>query len=440
MQTSTGHRPSVRLNLFAFACGHHSAAWRAPDSSVRRLGEITYWEELARIAERGRLDAIFLADGQALGIGAVSRGPLWHFEPITTLTAMARATERIGLVTTVSSTFWSPYHAARLLASLDHISGGRAGINVVTSMTDDEARNHGADRLPDHEDRYARATEFIEVLNGLWDSWPAEAIIADRDGVFVDHSLLRPARHHGRYFDVAGPLNVPSPPQGRPVLFQAGASGPGRDLAAQYAEGVYAVAWDLPSARAYRHDIRARAAAAGRDPDGIAVMPGLVAYVASTESEARAQQRTLNDLLPIEDALRQLAFFVGADTSAWDLDAPVPPLPPLEEFTGPQGRYATVLRIIESRRPTVRELLGLLAAGGGHATFVGTPEAIADEIERWVDGGGADGFNLMPATLPAGIENFVDHVVPVLQRRGRFRQEYGGSTLRSHLGSSPTSR
>src|SRR5699024_786168 len=227
--------------------------------------------------------------------------------------------------------------------------------------------------------------------------------------------------------------NVPSPPQGRPVLFQAGASEPGRDLAAQHAEGVYAVAWDLASARAYRRDVRARAAAAGRDPDGIAVMPGLVTYVAATHAEAERTQQALDDRLPVADALRQLAFFVGQDTSGWELDAPVPPLPPLAEFTGPKGRYATVLRILRSRQPTVRQLLGLLAAGGGHATVVGTPEAVADEIERWVDAGAADGFNLMPPTLPGGIEDFVDHVVPILQARGRFRRDYQGATLRSHL-------
>jgi FMN-dependent oxidoreductase (nitrilotriacetate monooxygenase family) len=433
MNTVEGGRKLLHLNLFAFGCGHHSAAWRAADSSVQQLGDITYWEQLAQVAERGRLDAIFLADGQSVGIGGMSRGPLWFFEPITALTAMARATERIGLVATVSSTFWDPFHAARLLASLDHLSGGRAGVNVVTSMTDDEARNHGADRLSDRETRYARAAEFIDVLTELWDSWPADAIVAEPGGVYVDDTRLRPPGHHGRFFDVAGPLNVPTPPQGRPVLFQAGASEPGRSLAARYAEGIYAVAWDLASARAYRDDIHSRAALLGRDLNSIAVMPGLVTYVASTEREARAQQRSLNELLPTEDALRQLSFFVGADTSGWELDAPVPALPPLEEFTGPQGRYGTVKRIIDSAGPTVGELLGLLAAGGGHATFVGTPEAIADEIERWVDGGGADGFNLMPPTLPGGIEDFVDHVIPILQQRGRFRREYSGDTLRSHL-------
>lgn len=423
----------IRLNLFAFACGHHAAAWRAPDSSVGRLGDITYWERLARIAESGKLDAIFLADGQSAGLGAVGSGPLWFLEPLTTLTAMARATENIGLVTTVSSTFWSPFHAARLLASLDHISGGRAGANVVTSMTDDEARNHGMDRLPDHDERYERAAEFIDVLLRLWDSWPADAITADPAGSYLDESRMRAVDHAGKSFSVAGPLNVPQSPQGRPALFQAGASQPGRQLAARYADGIYAVAWDAETAQDYRSDMLSRAEALGRSRSEIAVLPGLVTYVASTEREAKQQQRALNELLPTRDSLDQLSFFVGVDTSDWDPDAPVPPLAPLQEFTGPKGRYATVLRIIETARPTVRELLGYLAAGGGHATFIGTPEGIADEIERWVDTGAADGFNLMPPTLPGGIEDFVDDVVPVLQRRGRFRRDYEQRTLRARL-------
>lgn len=321
----------MHLNLFAHGCGHHSAAWRAPGSAVDRLGDVTWWEELARTAERGRFDAFFLADGQSL---SPVPGPSWFLEPVTALTALARATTRIGLVSTISSTFWDPFHAARLSAGLDHISGGRAGINVVTSMTDAEARNHGMDRLPDHEERYARAAEY------------------------------------------------------------------------------------------------------GRDPDNLVIMPGLVTFVGATEEEARAKQRELNELLPVADSLRQLSFFVGRDTSGWALDEPVPDLPPLAEFTGPAGRYATILRILASSpngRPTVRDLLGYLAAGGGYATFVGTPEQIADEMERWVVNGAADGFNLMPPTLPGGLDDVVDLVVPVLQERGLFRREYPAGTLRGHL-------
>lgn len=430
----TPEKKQIHLNLFAFATGHHTAAWRAPDSVIEKLGDISYWEELAQTAERGLLDAVFLADGQSAGLGGIANGPGWFLEPITTLTAIARATTKIGLVSTISSTFWQPFHAARLLGSLDHISGGRAGINVVTSMTDEEARNHGMEHLPAHPERYARAAEFIEVIQKLWDSWPRDAIHADRAGIYTDPAQLQAIDHEGEFFGVAGPLNLPQSPQGRPVLFQAGASEPGRDLAARHAEGIYAVAWDLTMAREYRADIHRRAAALGRDPDRITVMPGLVTYVAETEAAARQKQRELNELLPVGDSLRQLAFFIGQDTSGWELDEAVPELPPLEEFRGPKGRYATVLRIIETTRPTVRELLGYLAAGGGHATFIGTPEQVADEIERWVDGGGADGFNLMPPALPSGIEDFVDLVVPVLQERRRFRTSYEGDTLRSHLG------
>jgi FMN-dependent oxidoreductase (nitrilotriacetate monooxygenase family) len=422
----------MHLNLFAYGCGHHGAAWRAPDSAVERLGDIAFHEELARIAERGCLDAIFFADGQSLPVSVLADGPTWFLEPLTVLAALARATERIGLVTTVSSTFHTPYHAARMLASLDHVSGGRIGWNVVTSMSDDEARNHGMAALPPHAARYARAGEFIDAVLALWDSWPSPE--PDRGGAYAQAELVHPIDHVGEHFAVRGPLNVPRPPQGHPVLFQAGASEQGRALAGARAEAIYAVAYDLAAGQAYRADVRARVAAAGRDPDTVAVLPGLVTYVGSTVEEARAAQARLDALLPAQSSLRQLSRYVGQDCSGWDLDAPVPALPPLSAFTGPQGRYATVLRIVEQERPTVRQLLGRLAAGGGHATMVGTPETIADEIERWLDAGGADGFNLMPPTLPGGARDFVDHVVPELQRRGRFRTEYAGSTLRSHLG------
>lgn len=424
----------AHLNLFIHGCGHHGAAWRAPGSAVERLGDISYYEELARIAERGLLDAVFFADGHSLGATSIADGPSWYLEPLTVLSALARATTRIGLVSTISSSFYTPYHAARMLASLDHICGGRVGWNVVTSMFDDEARNHGLDALPPHAERYDRAAEFIDAVTALWDSWPVDAIELDRAGVYAHPDLIREINHHGGHFAVQGPLNVPRPPQGHPVLFQAGASEAGRALAAGRAEAIYAVAHDLHAAVSYRSDIRARVATEGRVPDRVAVMPGLVCYVGGTIAEARAKQAALDELLPAESSLRRLSVFLGRDCSHWDLEAPVPPLPPPAEFTGPQGRYATIHRIIETEQPTVRQLLGRLAAGGGHATMTGTPDTIADEIEHWLDAGGADGFNLMPPTLPDAISDVVDHVIPELQRRGRFRTSYDGHTLRSHLG------
>jgi FMN-dependent oxidoreductase (nitrilotriacetate monooxygenase family) len=421
----------LHLNVFLHGCGHHGAAWRLPGSPIEELGDIRHYERLAQTAERGLFDAIFFADGQSVGEPAA--GPLWHLEPLTMLAAIARATDKIGLVSTVSSTFYEPFHAARMLASLDHISGGRIGVNVVTSMFDAEARNHGMPAMPPHEDRYARAAEFIDVALGLWNSWESGALLRDRAGRYADPDLIRPVLHDGEHFSVAGPLNVPPSPQGSPVIFQAGASEPGRELAAAYAEGVYAVAYDLPSAQAYYGDVKRRIADAGRDPDAVAIMPGLVTYVASTEKEARAKQAAVDAYLPVETSLAQLGRFIQQDCRGWELDAPVPALVPASDFTGPQGRYATILRILETEQPTVRQLLGRLAAGGGHATMVGTPEQVADQMQSWFEEGGADGFNLMPPLLPESLEDFVELVVPELQRRGLFRTEYTATTLRGHL-------
>lgn len=424
----------LKLNLFIYGAGHHQAAWRDPDSAAERLGDTGYYTQLAQTAERGLLDAVFLADGQSVSPQAAKAGPTWFYEPLTLLSALSQHTEHIGLVCTVSSSFYSPFHAARMLASLDHLSGGRAGVNVVTSMWDAEAQNHSMPGLGDHDTRYARADEFIQVVRRLWDSFPTQAIQASRDGDFANPELLQPIEHVGEHFTVRGPLNVPGGPQRAPVLFQAGSSPQGRELAAKYAEAVYAVAADRQMALEYGTDLRSRIAAAGRDPEAVAIMPGLVTYVGRTHEEARAKQRRLNELLPTGDALKQLGVFVQQDTSGWDLDAPVPELPPLHSFTGPKGRYATIQRLIAVHQPTVRELLGLLAAGGGHATMIGTPQSIADEMEQWLDCGAADGFNLMPPTLPGGIEDFVDLVIPELQRRGLFRTAYSSSTLRGHLG------
>lgn len=422
----------LHFNLFLHGCGHHQAAWRHPASQVEQLTDITYYERLAQTAEAGLFDAVFFADGQA--VGDPSAGPLWNLEPFTTLAAMARNTSRIGLISTVSTTFHSPFHVARMLASLDHISHGRIGWNVVTSMFDAEAHNHSMTAMPPSDERYARAAEFIDVVSALWDSWADDAIRADRNGVFADPTKLHPVHHVGKHFQVAGPLNISRGPQGRPVLFQAGASEAGRQLAARYAEGIYAVAYELASGQEYYADLKSRIATQGRNPATVAIMPGLVTYVGSTEAEARAKQADIDQLLPTEQALAQLSTFIGQDCSDWELDAPVPDLPPAGEFTGPQGRYTTILRIIEVERPTVRQLLGRLAAGGGHCTMVGTPEQVADAIERWFTSGAADGFNLMPPLLPSAIEEFIDRVIPILQRRGLYRTQYAGSTLREHLG------
>lgn len=422
----------LHFNLFLHGCGHHQAAWRHPASFAEQLTDITYYEHLAQTAEAGLLDAVFFADGQS--VSDPSAGPRWNLEPLTALAAMARNTSRIGLICTVSTTFHTPFHAARMLTSLDHISRGRIGWNVVTSMFDAEAHNHSMDGMPQSHERYGRAREFIDVASALWDSWADNAVVADPNGFFADPAKLHPVDHAGKHFQVAGPLNIPRGPQGRPVLFQAGASEAGRQVAARYAEGIYAVAYDLASGQEYYTDLKKRIALEGRDSTKVAIMPGLVTYLGSTEAQAQAKQAEVDALLPTEQALAQLSTFTGQDCTTWDLDAPVPDLPPAGEFPGPQGRYVTILRIIEAERPTVRQLLGRLAAGGGHCTMVGTPEQVADAIERWFVAGAADGFNLMPPLLPGSLEEFIDRVLPILQRRGLYRTEYAATTLRGHLG------
>jgi FMN-dependent oxidoreductase (nitrilotriacetate monooxygenase family) len=293
----------MHLNLFVFGCGHHRGAWRHPNSSVERLGDIRYYEQLAQTAERGKLDAVFFADGHA--VGNVADGSAWFLEPLTVLAAISRATERIGLISTVSSTFATPFQTARQVASLDHISGGRMGWNVVTSMFDVEARNYGYASMPAHADRYRRAEEFVEAVLKLWDSWTDDALQWDRGGQYADPAKVRPIHHRGEYFLVDGPLNVPRPPHGHPVLFQAGASEQGRALAARRAEAIYAVAWDLPAAQAYYRDIKCRVQAAGRSAP-VPILPGLVTYVAATPEQAQAKQRELDALLPVAASLRQL--------------------------------------------------------------------------------------------------------------------------------------
>lgn len=442
MSTLAAAQPRERmaLNAFLYGVGHHTSGWRHPDSAVERVGDIAYLEELARLAERGCLDAVFLADGQSVN-HEYAAGIPWMLEPLTALTAMARATTRIGLVSTVSASFSTPFTAARLLASLDHISGGRTGINVVTSMFDAEARNHGLDALPDHTERYARAEEFLAATTALWDSWDADAVVADRvSGRFLDPEKIRPIHHAGEHFRVAGPLSVPRSPQGRPVIFQAGSSDTGRAFAARHAEAIYSVSWDREQALAYAGDLRARITAAGRDAAGVAILPGLVTYVGRTREEALDKKRALDAHLDLPAALAQLGMFTGIDYAVHPLDQRVAALPPAETFSGPQGRYLTVARIIETAEPTLRELLGYLAAGGGHATMIGSAEEVADEMDAWFRSGACDGFNLMCPSFPSGLHDVVELVVPLLVERGLFRASYGpADTLRARLTPTNTS-
>ncbi|MBW1604930.1 LLM class flavin-dependent oxidoreductase [Lactobacillus sp. Sy-1] len=424
----------MHLGALLFSSGHHGAAWKRPGTTIDQVGQIEYFEKLGQLAERGKFDTIFLADGQSI-MGGYYGGVSYFLEPITCLTAIAAKTKHIGLVPTVSSTLYDPYNLARLICSLDHVSHGRAGVNIVTSMFDAEAQNHGMEKLPNHADRYGRADEFIQTMIELWDSFPLESIIDDfSNNAWLDRTMIHPINHDGKYFKVRGPLNIPSSPQGRPVLMQSGLSEQGRNLGAKYAEAIYSVAWDLKEAQSYYQDMKNRAHQLSRNRGIPVIMPGLVPYVGSTHEEAVRKQRELDELLPLDESVAQLGAFLNVDVTSWDLDAPVPELPSVAEFAGPKGRFEVIKRIVDTEHPTVRQLFQRLAAGGGHATVVGAPEEIADMMQDWFENGGADGFNLMEPTYPESLTDFVDQVVPVLQKRGIFRTEYSGTTLRDNFG------
>ncbi|MFI8103305.1 LLM class flavin-dependent oxidoreductase [Streptomyces sp. NPDC086023] len=424
----------LHLNAFLMNAGHHDAAWRHPRTQPERITDLRYFQELARTAERGLLDSVFLADGVALW-GKVRHNALGGFEPLTLLSALAAVTEHVGLIATVSTTFNEPYHTARKFASLDHLSGGRAGWNIVTSGSVDEARNFNREEHLDHALRYARAREFVDVTTKLWDSWEDDAILVDRErGVYADTDKVRAIGHKGEHFSVQGALNVPRPPQGHPLLVQAGSSEDGKEFAAQYAEAVFTAQQTLADAQAFAKDLRARLPRYGRTDDQLLILPGIAPVIGSTEAEARALEQELTDLQVPEYGLAQLSGMLGTDLTGLPLDGPLPELPEEKDINGNKSRFTLVAELARRDGLTLRELIARLGGGRGHRVVAGTPERIADEIEEWFRAGAADGFNIMPPYLPGGLEVFVDEVVPLLQARGLFRTEYTGRTLRDHYG------
>ena len=426
----------LHLNAFLMNTGHHEASWRLPESDPYAHVELSHYVHLARTAERGAFDSLFLADGPQLW-GDLAQRPAGSLEPLTLLTALATATEHIGLIATASTSYNSPYNLARKFASLDIISGGRAGWNIVTTAGAEAARNFGLDAEPAHAERYARAAEFLDVALKLWDSWEDDAIVADKaSGVWGDDRKIHPPRHRGTYFSVEGALNVPRSPQGYPLLVQAGSSEDGKVFAARYAEAVFTAQQTLADAQAFYADLKARTAAAGRDPDHIKVLPGIVPVIGSTEAEARAHERVLEDHIVYAHGVGRLESLLQLEPGTLELDAELPAvLPPEEAIEGAKSRYTLVVELARRERLTVRQLIGRLGGGRGHLTFAGTPEQVADKIETWFRQGAADGFNIMPAVLPSGLDAFVDHVVPLLRARGLLRTGYGPrTTLRERYG------
>ncbi|ONI75319.1 monooxygenase [Actinosynnema sp. ALI-1.44] len=424
----------LHLNAFLMGVGHHEAAWRHPLADPAALTDVRHFQNLARIAEHGTFDSVFLADGVQVW-GDIEHTAAQVFEPITLLTAIAAATSHIGLIATVSTSYSEPYNVARWFSSLDHISGGRAGWNIVTTAGDRAAQNFSRDAAADHAERYERAAEFVGITNRLWDSWDADALVVDRaTGVYTDPAKVRELGHVGRFYQVRGPLNSIRGPQGRPLLVQAGSSEDGRTFAAQHAEAVFTAHQTFDSARAFYTDLKARVAEQGRDPDSVKVLPGIVPVLGATQAEADQLARELDELIVPVRAVRQLSEMIGVDLTGHPLDRRLPELPPVQRVNGARSRFELVRDLAVREQLTLRQILSRLGGGRGHQVVAGTPDTITDHIQTWFDQGAADGFNVMPPLLPHGLEQFVETVVPRLRDRGLFRSRYTGSTLRDHYG------
>lgn len=426
----------IKLGAFLPGGGQHIAAWRHPDQPADGATSFQFHLDLARTAERGLFDAYFLADGLSVKFGGTEGGnaKVVGFEPLTLFSALSPLTKHIGFIATGSTTYEEPYTVARKFASLDLISGGRAGWNVVTSTGDDTARNFNRDEQLPHAARYARAREHVDVVQALWDSWEDDAFIRDKQsGQFFDKSKYHEIDHRGTHFQVQGPLNTPRPVQGHPVVVQAGSSDDGRQLAADTAEVIFTAHQTLASAQEFYADIKNRARAAERNPDHVLIMPGVAPFVGRTEAEAQEKYARLTDLILPDDGVALLNTLAGGtlDLRGYSLDGPLPPSPPTE---GNKSRQTLIRQIADENGFTIRQLYQWIATARGHYTVVGSASQIADRLEEWFTQGAADGFNILPPWLPTALDDFVDLVVPELQRRGLFRTEYEGRTLRENLG------
>ena len=440
MSESTGSKAGdrrIHLNLFIHGRGHHEAAWRHPTASPLPLTDIGYFQQLARRAEAGLFDSIFLADQLALP-DDVANAPRNWLEPITALAALAASTERIGLIGTCSTTYTEPYNLARMFASLDHISHGRVGWNIVTSWLATAAQNYGGEGQIGHAERYAKADEFMAVVTALWDSWDDGIIADDRaTGRYADRTGIRAIDHSGSNYRVGGALNMPRGPQGRPVFVQAGSSESGRNFAARYAEAVFTAQMEKSTAQEFYTDLKARAAAVGRAADQVIVLPGLSPIVCSTEREAERLWEELSDLSDVEVGRKRLSGrFGGHDFSALPLDRPLTAadFPDPATVQAARSRTEVIVGLALRENMTLRQLLRYLAGARGHFVTLGTPEKIADLMQDWFTTGAADGFNLMPPVLPTMLDTFIEQVVPILQQRGLFRTAYEGPMLRDQYG------
>lgn len=425
------------LNLFFFnPQGDYRFSWRHPQAPGKEIFTLNYYAELARKAEAATLDAIFVADHIAIW-DTVPSG-LTHYanarlEPITLLSALAAVTEHIGLMGTASTSYNEPYNLARYFASLDFLSNGRASWNVVTSWLEEEAANFGLDQLPQHGNRYQRAGEFIDVVTRLWDSWEDDAVLYDKaSGLFADKQKVHHLEHHGEFFNVRGPLNVPRPPQGHPVLVQAGSSEAGKELAATWSDMHFVFIKSIEEGLRYRQEMNQRLHAKGRDPAHFKIIAGVLPVVVNSNAEKEARQQLNNHLMSDQMAIDLLSSYLRMDLSTYAVDQPLPPLPDEETFDG----IRTALRLIRDYDPalTMLELGRLLLQSSDSWLLIGSAEEVASALTETWRAGAADGFNLMFPLLPGDFDRFVEQVVPILQRNGVMRESYPPGTLREKLG------
>ncbi|RMR04518.1 LLM class flavin-dependent oxidoreductase [Pseudomonas syringae group genomosp. 3] len=426
----------MKLGAFLMATGHHVAAWRHPDVPADAGLDFKHYRHLAQVAEAAKFDTLFVADSVAAATGDIASRMARsdHFEPLTLLSALSAVTDHIGLIATATTTYNEPYHVARKFASLDHLSGGRAGWNLVTSDAAAEAQNFGRAEHVGHAERYSRAREFHHVVTGLWDSWTDDAFTRNKaSGEYYDPAKVHVLDHVGEHFSVKGPLNVARSPQGQPVVVQAGSSEVGRDLAAQTAEVVFTAQTSLASAQAFYADIKGRLSAYGRDADSLKVMPGVFIVVAETEALAKQKFESFQDLVEPQVGVALLGRMLGNfDLSGYPLDGPLPELPLTD--SGQRSRQKLLTELADQENLTLAQLGRRIAGGRGHYSLIGTPAQIADELQTWFEQGAADGFNVLVPHLPGGLEDVAQLLVPELQRRGLFRTEYEGTTLRENLG------
>jgi len=434
----TRTKRQLHLGAFFFGAGHHLAAWRHPDVDPRGYTQLNTLKEWARLAEAAKFDAIFFADNVGMSDAPpdmLTRNALpYVYDPILLQTALAGVTERIGLVSTVSTTYLPPYHLARKFATLDHLSGGRSGWNLVTSGSEFEAKAFGLPHQLEHAERYKIAHEYVEVVKGLWDSWEDDAFIHNKsDNRFFDTDKLHRIDHQGAKFNVKGALQTPRSPQGYPVLVQAGSSNDGQDLAAATAEVVFTAQQSVEDARAFYSSLKSRLPQWGRTATDLKIMPGVSPFVGRTLQEAQDKFEQLQELIDPVLGVGLLSAFLGnVDLSTYPIDGPFPVNLPVGE--GWKSRHELFNKLAQRENLSIRDLYKRVATGRGHWTLVGTPESIADQLEHWFTTEAADGFNILAPTFPHGLKDFADLVIPELQRRGLFRTQYSGYTLREHLG------